>query len=332
MKVFITGALGFIGRALLQRYRADGFDVCGIDRAGDIALGVVAGDVNEPRSWSRLLEGADVVIHAAAIVSNVAPAELCWHVNVLGTRCVLEAATRAGCGRFVHISSVAAYGFDFPDGVDESYPLCPNGNPYVDTKIASEHVVLRAHAAGEISCSIVRPADVYGPGSRPWTIVPVQMMRAGQFLLPDGDRCLFSPVYIDNLVDGMRAIGEHPAAAGQIFNVGDGIGVTTSEFFGYYARMLGQGQPRSLPTAAARTLADAAGSVLRLLGRDTEIGGETMRMLARHGTYSIEKAGRLLGYRPAIDLSEGMRRTERWLIECGLIDKRISSPMRDDPD
>jgi len=245
---------------------------------------------------------------------------------------VLEAAARAGCGRFVHLSSVAAYGFDFPDGVDERYPLCPNGNAYVDTKIASEHVVLQAHAAGEIGCSIVRPADVYGPGSRPWTILPVQMLRAGQFLLPDGDRCIFSPVYIDNLIDGIRLVAEHARAAGHVFNIGDGVGVTTGEFFGFYSRMLGQAAPRSLPTAAARTLADAAGTVLRLLGRETEIGGETMRMLARHGTYSIEKAEQMLGYKPAVELAEGMRRTERWLTDCGMIDRRPELPVGKDPE
>jgi nucleoside-diphosphate-sugar epimerase len=232
---------------------------------------------------------------------------------------VLEAAAAAGARRFVHLSSVAAYGFVFPDGVDESYPLRPNGNPYVDTKVASEQVVLQAHAAGEIACSIVRPTDVYGPASRPWTVLPVEMIRSGQLLLPERGRGIFSPVYVDNLIDGLEAVGSRAEASGQVFILGDGAPVTTSEFFGHYARMLGRGPIRALPTPLAAVVAGLAGRALAALGRETEVSREAMRMLARRGTYSIAKARRLLGYEPKVDLSEGMQRTERWLAEQGLL-------------
>ncbi len=319
MKVFVTGALGFIGRALLERFRAAGAEVAGIDRQADAALGVVAGDVLEPGSFRDRLRGCDVVFHTAAVVSNVASEEAFWRVNVLGTRRLLEACAAEGAGRFVHLSSVAAYGFDFPDGVDETYPLRPNGNHYVDTKIASEQVVLQAHAAAEIACSSVRPADVYGPGSRPWTVLPVEMIRSGLFLLPESGRGIFSPVYVDNLVDGLEAVASKEAASGQVFVLGDGVGVTTAEFFGHYARMLGRGSLRTLPTPLAEGVAGIAGTVLGALGRETEVSAETMRMLARRGTYSIGKARRVLGFEPKIDLAEGMQRTERWLADRGML-------------
>ncbi len=319
MKVFVTGALGFIGRALLERYRAAGAEVAGIDRQADATLGVAAGDVLEPDSFRDGLRGCDFVFHTAAVVSNVASEEAFWRVNVLGTRRLLEACAAQGVGRFVHLSSVGAYGFDFPDGVDETYPLRPNGNHYVDTKVASEQVVLQAHAAAEIECSIVRPTDVYGPGSRPWTVLPVEMMRSGQFLLPESGRGIFSPVYVDNLVDGLEAVASNEAASGQVFILGDGVGVTTAEFFGHYARMLGRGPVRTLPTPLAEAVAGIAGSVLGALGRETEVSAETMRMLARRGSYSIEKARRVLGFAPKIDLAEGMQRTERWLADRGML-------------
>lgn len=319
MKVFVTGARGFIGRALLERYGAAGAEVGGVDRVADETLGVVAGDVVDPSPWKERLRGIDLLFHTAAVVSNVASEASFWRVNVLGTRRLVEAAAAAGVGRFVHLSSVAAYGFDFPDGVDESYPLRPNGNHYVDTKVASEQVVLQAHAAGEIACSVVRPTDVYGPGSRPWTLLPVEMMRAGPFVLPESGRGIFSPVYVDNLLDGLEAVGSRAEASGQVFILGDGVAVTTAEFFGHYARMLGRGPIRTLPTPLASVLAELVATALGVLGRETEISRETMRMLARRGGYSIEKARRLLGYAPKIGLAEGMRRTERWLAERGLL-------------
>ena len=132
--------------------------------------------------------------------------------------------------------------------VDESHPLITNGNSYVDTKIASEHAVLAAHAGGEIDCTIIRPGDVYGPASRAWVIVPLEMMRAGQFLLPDAGRGVFSPVYIDDLVDGIVLAAGKPEGAGQIFTLTSGAGVSCAEFFGHHWRWLGkQGSPRTLP-------------------------------------------------------------------------------------
>jgi nucleoside-diphosphate-sugar epimerase len=319
MRLFVTGARGFIGRALLERGRASGWEVAGVDRDADPGIGVVAGDTLEPGAWSDLLAGTDVLVHTAAIVSNSAPADAIWKVNVLGTRRVLEAAAAAGVGRLVHLSSVAAFGFDLPEAADETHPVRPNGNTYVDTKIASEQVVLQAHAAGEIECTVIRPADVYGPGSRPWTVLPVQMLRAGQFLLPASGRGRFSPVYIDNLIDGLMAAIESDAAAGQVFTIGDGPPVEAREFFGYYAQMLGGVPLRMLPTPLAVGLAGSVGTVYGLLGKETEASAETMRMLARNGGYSIEKARRVLGYEPRVDLDEGMRRCEQWLTERGML-------------
>ena len=121
----------------------------------------------------RQQPGCEMVIHTAAVVSNAASREVAWRINVAGTRHALDAAVGAGARRFVHFSSVRAFGdVDFPDGVDERWPVRPDGNTYVDTKIASEQVVLQAHAAGEIECTVIRPGDVYGPGSRPLDRAP----------------------------------------------------------------------------------------------------------------------------------------------------------------
>ena len=66
MKVFVTGALGFIGRALVERFRAGGTEVSGVDRAADTRLGVVAGDVTDPSGWQDAIGGCEVVIRTAA--------------------------------------------------------------------------------------------------------------------------------------------------------------------------------------------------------------------------------------------------------------------------
>ncbi|WP_430784191.1 NAD-dependent epimerase/dehydratase family protein [Actinoplanes sp. G11-F43] len=318
MRVFVTGAGGFIARAVTARLRSDGHTVHGMDLRE--SSGVVAGDITEDGAWRDAMTGSDLVIHTAAVVSNAVGMDGQWRVNVDGTRKVVDAAVRAGATRFVHLSSVRAFSdVGFPDGVTEDHPVRPDGNPYVDTKIAGEQVVLQAHAEGRIAVTVVRPGDVYGPGSRPWTVLPVQLIRRFQFLLPAGGAGIFSPVYIDDLAEGLVRAATSPAATGQIFTLTSGYGVACGEFFGHYYRMLGRRGPLVAPTPVAVGVARLLGRAITLTGGRTEVNATSMRYLARTGTYSIAKARRLLGYHPTVDLTEGMARTERWLQGEGLL-------------
>lgn len=318
-RVFITGAAGFIGRTLADRYRARGAEVRGVDAHDDPAQGIVAGDVSAAGAWQDHASGCDLVIHTAAIVNNSAPLQRCWEVNVLGVRRAIDAAVAGGAERVVHLSSVRAFSdLDFPDGVDESHPVRPDGHRYVDTKVASEQVALQAHAGGEVPVTVIRPGDVYGPGSIPWTLWPVTGMGSGSFFVPDDGAGVFSPVYVDNLVDAIVAAAEHPDAAGQVFTVSDGVGVTNAEFFGRYAAMLGIELPL-LPAHEIRARFQAIEEADQAAGRPPGLNAETVDYFLRTGTYSIAKARRVLGYEPKVDLDAGMVRTEAWLREVGLL-------------
>lgn len=319
-QVFITGALGFVGRGLSARYRALGAQVRGLDVQADVAADVAAGDVTRPAGWQAHLDGSDLLIHTAAIVTNNVPRAEAWRVNVLGTRRVLDAAKQAGVKRFTHISSLAAMRYNIEDGADETAALLPTGNPYVDTKIAGEHAVLAAHAAGEMACTIVRPADIYGPGSRPWTIVPFQMIKRGLFFLPAHGQGIFRAIYIDDLVDGIVLAAEKEQGCGQILILGGQAAVTCDEFFGSYYRMLGKGEhPPHFSTHVAVALAEAGRVLFTFAGKQTEMGRGAMEMLSKKNTVSNAKAKRLLGWEPRVDLAEGMRRTEAWLRAQGML-------------
>jgi nucleoside-diphosphate-sugar epimerase len=316
-RAMITGAAGFIGRALTRHYRDRGWDVVGVDRTADPEPGVLAGDVSEPGAWQRAARACDTVLHTAALVSNRAALDDAWRVNVVGTRRVLDAARDAGVRRVVVFSSVAVYSHRRDGVVDERTPVRPSGAAYGDTKIAAEQVAFQAHAAGEVEITVVRPGDVYGPGSRPWTVLPVEMLRRHQVVLPARGRGTFVPIYIDDLVDAVARAAAHPAAAGEAFNLTGGRSVTVAEFFGHYSRMLGTRPAPAVPTAWAMAIAEAIGRVARASGRPSEASAATMRMLSATGDVSVVKARELLGWDPAVDLGEGMRRTERWLRETG---------------
>ncbi|HET8929463.1 MAG TPA: NAD(P)-dependent oxidoreductase, partial [Acidimicrobiales bacterium] len=200
--------------------------------------------------------------------------------------------------------------------LDERWPLMPTGNPYTDTKIAAEHLVLAAHAEGRQEATIVRPADVYGPGCRPWVLEPIDKMRSGRFLLPAHGRGLFTPVAIDDLVDGVVRAAGAAAAAGQIFHIGGEEPVTTSEYFGHLWRMLGKtGDPPSASTPVAVALAEAARLWAKARSEHTELGRGVVLMLTKARGVSNDKAHDLLGWWPRVDLATGMERVRAWLEE-----------------
>lgn len=321
-RVFVTGANGFVGRAVAARYRALGAEVAGVDLRADPEWNVVAGDLGAPGPWQEHAAGAELVVHTAAVVSNVAPPELYRQVTVGGARRALEAAIAGGAERFLHVSSCGAYGWHRPANADETTPITVlSGNAYQDAKAASEHPVLAAHAAGEMTCTIVRPGDIYGPGSRPWVLIPLAMIRRGLFLLPAHGRGVFSPIHIDDLVDGIVLAAGSPKAPGQIFNLLGPAPATTGEFFAHHVRWVGKtGPPRSLSTPAALRIARLAAALARLVGRPLELSPQTMLMLAKAHAPSGEKARHVLGYAPRVTLDEGMRRTEAWLRENGQLD------------
>ena len=321
-RIFVTGANGFIGRSIMSRFRELGVAVSGVDLAANAEWNVCAGNVARPGDWQAQAKGSELIFHTAAVVSNAAAAALYREVSVGSVRHVINAAIKAEAARVVHLSSIAAYGLDFDtDRVETDDISLLSGFPYCDAKAASEHAALAAHAAGEMACTIIRPGDVYGPGSRPWVLIPLDMIRKRQFFLPDQGLGVFSPVYIDNLLDGMLAAALSPAAAGQIFNITDGTQPTCFDFFMHHWHWLGRpGTPPMVPAPiAGRVVAAGAWLLNDVLKQNTEISSGSLAMLTRRAGYSIAKAQKILGYTPDVDLVNGMAKTEAWLRSANMI-------------
>jgi nucleoside-diphosphate-sugar epimerase len=314
----ITGIGGFIGRRVAEVARDRGMRVRGLERSEDAARAarltgaeVVVGDVCDPAATSAACASADVVVHTAAVVREDGPRALYDRVNVGGTAQVARAARTAGVRRFVHLSSVMVYGFDYPPQVTEDGPLRGEGNPYCETKIESERIARAEHEAGTFEVTVIRPGDVYGPGSVPWVVRPFELMKSGLFVLPSGGRGLVNVVYIDNLVDGILAAIERDAS--DVFNVSDGVGVRCIDYFRPISEAAGR--PR-IPTAPAGLLRATFALAYRgalLLGREPPAAPSAVDYLMRPNVYSIARARRDLGWAPAVGFDEGMRRVQAWL-------------------
>lgn len=318
-KVFITGANGFIGRTLYSRYQALGCEVRGMDLQADEDRDIVAGDLTRPEQWMEHASGCDLFINTAAVVSLAADWSTYTAVSLTGVRNALDVASAGGAKRFVHFSSIAAMGYDYEPGADETAPVVIGEHyRYGVAKGASEHTVLAAHAAREIDCTIIRPGDVYGPGSRPWLLEPLKMAKAGQLILPNKGKGVFTPVYIDDLIDGTILAAGLPAGIGRIFILWSDEPVTCREFFMNHWRWAGnKGYPPGIPLAAALKLTQGLWWLNRKLKRHDEVTPDTMLMFARKGGFSIENARKHLGFEPKVKLKEGMRLSEQWLRDVG---------------
>jgi nucleoside-diphosphate-sugar epimerase len=299
--VGITGT-GFIGTALARWLRAAGVAVRGVDlhpnptwEAVDAAT--MVGDITNADDMAAFCAGLDTVVHTAALVAESGDLAVFEAANVDGPVTVATAARAAGVRRFVHLSSVMVYGFDYPDGITEDGPTDGAGNPYCITKIASEKAVLALHDPGVFDVFIIRPGDVYGPGSVPWIVRPWEAMQAGLWATIGAEvEPVINHVYIDNLLDGIATVVAS-GRSGEPFVITDQRRTTTMEFYGHMLGWLG------IDEVASVSAADAVA-----LGLDPE----AVRYLTRRGTYSADKVASL-GYHPRVSLDEGMARTRAWL-------------------
>jgi len=313
MKVFVTGASGFIGGAI-ARQLASRHEVLAMSRspASDDAVRKLGAEPVRA-DLATLAPGAlplcDAAIHCAARVEAWGRREEFWDANVLGTERVLAAARAAGARRFVHMSTEAVLwrGQHLRD-VDETHPY-PSSTPYLyaETKAEAERRVVAANAPG-FATLVLRPRFVWGPGDR--TLVPEirAMAERGAFVWVDGGRARTSTTHVANLAHAAELALER-GRGGEVYFVTDGV---TTDFRSFVVRMLrahGVELPeRSLPGWLVRPAAAAIEGVwraLRLAG-PPPLTRHAVDLLCCDCTLRDDKARAELGYRPVIGVEEGL--------------------------
>ena len=320
-RVLITGATGFIGGRLTTRLATEqNVQVRALVRTPakaatlrEVGVEVVPGDIADPRALRLACEGCQVVFHAAAHVSERGARDEVFAINVDGTRHLLQAAIAAGVRRFVHLSSCAVYGSLQRFDIDETTPTRTRGNVYADSKVMAEELLFEVARQHDLAVVAARASQVYGLGSPQFTLRPLEAIRKGRLFLIDGGQHMCKPVFIDNLVDGLIRCAQHAEAPGEAFNLTDGAPVPWRVFFGAYGTMLGKPSLPSIPYAAAIPLAWLFEVQAKVLGKEASINRRVVESLCSDNSFSNQKARRILGWTPKVDLREGMRRTEEWL-------------------
>ena len=246
---FVTGGSGFIGGALIERLRREGWDVRALarseraaERVRELGAEPVMGDLDDLH-----IEDCEVAFHAAAKVEDFGDPADFERVNVQGTRNVVAACRAGGVRRLVHVGTEAALMAGQPlVNVDESAPLRPDSPVlYSSSKAKAEQLVRDAEG---IETVVVRPRFVWGRGDT--TLLPqmVEMVRAGRFRWVGGGRQLTATTHIDNTVEGLW-LAATKAPAGGVYFVTDGEPIVFRDFITRLGGHAGREHPGQVGTA-----------------------------------------------------------------------------------
>lgn len=316
--VLVTGATGMVGSLFAERAVERGYRVRALVRAASRSarlekLGVeqFPGDLAEPETLPPAVEGMDYVVHTAAHVGDWGPAEKYRAINVFALEHLLNAVERGGrLKRWIQISSLGVYPARDHYGTDETVaPDIQGLDGYTRTKAEAE-VLLHQHMdQHKLPAVILRPGFIYGPGDR--HVVPrlIGKILAGKMKIIGDGRKLLNNTYVGNLVDAIFLALEKDAALGETFNIRDERLVTREEFIGAIADYLGRPRPRKVPVWLARAGVVPIEGLAKLLRKSEPplLTRAVIKFMTLNLDYSIDKAKRVLGYRPRVDFREGIQ-------------------------
>ncbi|HWF20273.1 MAG TPA: NAD(P)-dependent oxidoreductase [Verrucomicrobiae bacterium] len=345
-KVIVTGALGWLGISLVQslvkgladhealkqprndlRVRClilPGQDAAPLRKISD-RVEVMTGDIRNAGDCARLCEGFEggILFHTAGIIHPGKVAEF-YQINVEGTKQLLDAAISAGIRRAIIVSSNSPCGCNPHNDhlFDENSPYHPYMN-YGRSKMQMELAVKEHQKPGKIETVIVRPPWFYGPNQPPRQTLFFQMVRDGKAPIVGSGNNLRSMGYIDNLCQGLMLAALVEKANGQVYWIADKRPYSMNEVIYTIERLLetefGQkcAHKRMRLPGFASEIALVADKTLQALGlyhQKIHVLSEMNKTIA----CSVARAEKELGYRPAVSLEEGMRRSMAWCVQQGI--------------
>lgn len=315
-RILVTGASGFVGRALCSYLLTQGHPVRAAVRSASSKSSVdglevvTVGDACAQTNWSAVLAGMDCVFHCAArahvMHETEADALAAYRaVNVAGTQRLAEQAAALRVRRLVFLSSIKVNGEQSVLGAPFLFSDVPSPeDPYGVSKWEAEQALWAVSAQTGLEVVVVRPPLVYGPGVKGNLLRLLRWVARGVPLPLGAVHNQRSLVGLSNLVDLLLRCAQHPAAAGQTFLASDGQGLSTSQLIRLMAE--GMNRPaRLFPVPVA--LLQAGGS---LLGKRGEIDRLVGSLQVDSGYTHAQ-----LAWTPPASMEDGVREMARWYAE-----------------
>lgn len=316
MKLLVTGATGFIGRALITRLLT--FNDYQIYASVRRLVSDFPSAVNQWKfdgvflntNWENALQGIDCVIHTAArvhVMQDTAnnPIDEFRKINTSGTLNLARQAAESGVKRFVYLSSIKVNG----EATVKGSPFTSDNifiptDPYALSKYEAEQELLKLAAESQMEVVVIRPPLVYGPGVKANFLGMMKWVYKGIPLPFGAINNIRSFVSLDNLVDLILTCIEHPAAANQVFLVSDGEDLSTTELLKRVAISLDK-KPRLI--SVNQQLLEFS---LTLIGKR-----KIAQRLCNSLQVEISKTKKLLNWTPPVSVDDGLRKTAEYFIE-----------------
>lgn len=322
MKAAVTGATGFIGSVLVRELAARGHTVrCLVMEEEDTRIlddsdaEIYRGNLLKKDSLAGFCDGIEVVFHCAARVTDWGTRKQFYQAIYETTENLLHEAADKSI-RFIYLSSLAALGLGHHlKGLKETTPPRKSGVPYNDAKADTEQMVWRYHEERRIISTVVRPANVTGPGSVWVRDVVDRMLGVTGTPLMDGGRHSSSFVYVDSLVDGIIRAGTMPAGAGKTFHFRDDWQVTWKKYLTDLGSFVGKKPRGRIPFRLAWNL----GRVMELICNPFHLRAPLTRLtsgtMGRDNDFDTSQAREELKWKTLLPYENAMERIGAWVKE-----------------
>lgn len=327
MRILVTGATGFTGKALVRRLLDDGHDVVALDykegyktdELREWGVDVHIGSVTDKEVVDKLMAGVEIVQHLAAAFREMnVPDTYYDEVNVEGTRVVLDAALRHGVEKFVYCSTCGVHGNCDNPPAPETAPIQP-ADYYQRTKYEAEPIVLDYISKG-LPATILRPAAIYGPGDPERFFMIFKRVSKGMFPMFGNGKTLYHPLYIDNLVDALVLAMDKNKGVGEAYLIADEEYVEIEDLVRRVAAAMGTAvRVPHFPVLPVVALGHVVETVCKPFKIAPPIFPRRVDWYRQNRAFDIGKAKRDLGYQPRVPLDEGLRRTYEWYRDEGLL-------------
>jgi nucleoside-diphosphate-sugar epimerase len=314
MRAVVTGATGCIGAVLCRELQARGWRVRALVRPGrkhahiaGFVAEIHTGDISTPESLKGLAEGADVVFHLAARVTDHGSRRQFHDAILEGTRNVLQ-ASEGEAGRFVQVSSTTACGVGrHLQARKEDDPCFRSGVPYSDAKLEAEALVGLHGDRFPGGFTIVRPSNVIGPGSPYVDEVCRRFLSPLGVPLIDRGRHSASLIYVDNLVDGIIRAGTHPKAAGRTYHFCDDWQVSWKRYLTDLSAFLGKTPKGDIPFRLAWAMGHVLENVCAPFGLRPPVTRLAAAIMGRDNHVDTSRAQTELGWLTQVSYADAMQ-------------------------
>lgn len=312
-KVLVVGASGFIGRNLTQKLLKEGARVSVLIRKnkdknlfGNRKINYCLGDLLYYKSLLKATKGIEIVFNTSGALPYHKLSDVGYkQVNVYGVRNLMKAATKNKVKRVVHISTVGIYGNNV-NNIDETTEPNPT-DAYSKSKLSGERIV-KKYQSKNLSTVIIRPTIAYGPyDTRPVILTLFKLVKNKFFIMIGDGKNYFHTVYVGNLVDAILLCAQKEDADGEDFIIGDDPCPKFVDLCNAIAKSMNK---KISKFYIPRTL------VFLVFGNFIS---RKLNFIMEQKRYRIDKAKKILGYKPKVDLKNGIKITYGWYKDNNLI-------------